>query len=120
MDQAIDHLNIQRDNLLEHFIKGQKLALAKINNNYIASLFRAFARWKRACHGNEQKELGEQLGRTTQMIGELRDHVGKLEGINQNLMVENEELRSAALDGIEIAKAVQDLTKEREQLSSDL
>lgn len=54
------------------------------------------------------------------MIGELRDHVGKLEGINQNLMVENEELRSAALDGIEIAKAVQDLTKEREQLSKDL
>jgi len=40
------------------------------------------------------------------MIGELRDHVSKLEGINQNLMVENEELRSAALDGIEIAKAV--------------
>ena len=35
-------------------------------------------------------------------------------------MVENEELRSAALDGIEIAKAVQDLTKEREQLSTDL
>jgi len=54
------------------------------------------------------------------MIGELSQHVGKLEGINKNLLVENEELRSAALDGIEIAKAVQDLTKEREALSSDL
>lgn len=30
MDQAIYHLNIQRDNLLEHFIKGQRLALAKL------------------------------------------------------------------------------------------
>ena len=106
MDQAIDHLNIQRDNLLEHFIKGQKLALAKINNNYLASLFRAFARWKRMCHSEEQKELGEHLGRTTNMIDELGSHVSKLEGINKNLMVENEELRSAALDGIEIAKAV--------------
>jgi hypothetical protein len=48
------------------------------------------------------------------MIGELGGHVSKLEGINKNLLVENEELRSAALDGIEIAKAVQDLTKERE------
>lgn len=54
------------------------------------------------------------------MIGELSTHVSKLEGINNNLVVENEELRSAALDGIEIAKAVQDLTKEREQLSVDL
>lgn len=35
-------------------------------------------------------------------------------------MIENEELRQAALDGIEIAKAVQELTKEREQLSVDL
>jgi len=40
------------------------------------------------------------------MIDELSNHVGKLDGINKNLMVENEELRSAALDGIEIAKAV--------------
>jgi regulator of replication initiation timing len=54
------------------------------------------------------------------MIGELSSHVGKLEGINKNLVEENEELRSAALDGIEIAKAVQDLTKERETLSADL
>jgi regulator of replication initiation timing len=54
------------------------------------------------------------------MIGELSNHVGKLEGINKNLVQENEELRSAALDGIEIAKAVQDLTKERETLSTDL
>ena len=54
------------------------------------------------------------------MTGELKQHVDKLEGINKNLLVENEELRSAALDGIEIAKAVQDLTKEREQLSRDL
>jgi regulator of replication initiation timing len=54
------------------------------------------------------------------MVGELSQHVNKLEGINKNLLVENEELRSAALDGIEIAKAVQDLTKEREALSVDL
>lgn len=120
MDQAIDHLNIQRDNLLEHFIKGQRLALAKVNNNYLATLFRAFARWKKHCQTGEQMELSEQLSRTNQMIGELSQHVNKLENINKNLLVENEELRSAALDGIEIAKAVQDLTKEREALSSDL
>ena len=120
MDQAIDHLNIQRDNLLEHFIKGQRLALAKVNNFYLGTIFRAFARWKKWCQRAEQDELADQLGRTNQMIGELAGHVARLEGINRNLLVENEELRSAALDGIEIAKAVQDLTKEREALSADL
>ena len=40
------------------------------------------------------------------MINDLLGHVNKLEGINNNLVGENEELRQAALDGIEIAKAV--------------
>jgi len=50
----------------------------------------------------------------------LAQHVHRLESINRNLTQENEELRQAALDGIEIAKAVQELTKERESLSDDL
>ena len=54
------------------------------------------------------------------MITELSNHVGKLESINKNLLGENEELRQAALDGIEIAKVVQELTREREGLSHDL
>lgn len=62
-------------------------------------------------------KLIEQLERSNQMITELSAHVGKLESINRNLLTENEELRQAALDGIEIAKVVQELTKERESLS---
>lgn len=40
------------------------------------------------------------------MINDLMIHVNKLDNINRNMTVENEELRQAALDGIEIAKAV--------------
>lgn len=58
--------------------------------------------------------MAEQLERTNQMIADLMGHVQKLENINRNMTIENEELRQAALDGIEIAKAVQELTKERE------
>ena len=54
------------------------------------------------------------------MIRALKDHVAKLENINRNLLSENEELRQAALDGIEISNVVQELTKERESLSADL
>jgi len=54
------------------------------------------------------------------MLSDLADHVRKLEGINRNLLGENEELRQAALDGIEISNVVQELTRERESLSADL
>lgn len=40
------------------------------------------------------------------MIGDLGKHVDKLQGINKGMLGENEELRQAALDGIEIAKVV--------------
>ena len=51
-------------------------------------------------------QLVEQLERTNSMIADLGAHVAKLESINRSLLRENEELRSAALDGIEIAKVV--------------
>lgn len=120
MDEAIDHLAIQRENLLGHYIRGQKLAVALCKNNYLKSVFRAFMRWKRHSQECENLRLIEQLERTNQMITELSNHVAKLEGINRNLLGENEELRQAALDGIEIAKVVQELTRERESLSHEL
>lgn len=40
------------------------------------------------------------------MTGDLARHVDKLQGINRGMLGENEELRQAALDGIEIAKVV--------------
>ena len=120
MDEAIDQLAIQRENLLGHYIRGQKLAIALCKNNYLKTLFRAFLRWKRFSQETENMRLIEQLERTNQMIAELSSHVNKLEGINRNLLSENEELRQEALDGIEIAKVVQELTRERENLSHDL
>lgn len=47
MDDGIDHLAIQRENLLGHYIRGQKLAIALCKNNYLKTVFRAFLRWKR-------------------------------------------------------------------------
>jgi len=83
-------------------------------------MFRAFIKWKKFSKDSEQENLAEQLERTNQMINDLMNHANKLENINRNMTEENEELRQAAMDGIEIAKAVQELTKEREQLSYDL
>ena len=60
-------------------------------------MFRAFLRWKRWNNEYENMRLIEQLDRTNQMITDLSQHVAKLEGINKNLLVENEELRQAAM-----------------------
>ena len=48
----------------------------------------------------------EQLESTNNMIAALGEMVKKLEGINKSLLGENEELRQAALDGIEISNVV--------------
>jgi len=120
MDEAIENLGIQRDSLLQHYIAGQKLALALGRNNHLRTMFRAFIKWKKETRDHEQLLLLQQLERTNGMIQDLMAHVSRLEGIHSNLVAENEELRQAALDGIEIAKAVQDLTRERETLSQDL
>ena len=120
MGDSIDMLAFQRDNLFGHFIRGQKLAVTLCKNNYLKSVFSAFMHWKRVTQEGEMMKMLEQLERTNGMIGDLQEHVRKLEGINRKLLGENEELRQAALDGIEISNTVQELTKEREALSSDL
>jgi TnpA family transposase len=53
-------------------------------------------------------------------IVEKRSQVKQLAGDNYQLEEDNEELRQSALDGVEIAKNVQNLMNERESLSVDL
>ena len=63
-------------------------------------------RWKRHNSEQDSMKLIEQLESTNGMMGALGAHVGKLESINKGLLGENEELRQAALDGIEISNVV--------------
>ncbi len=68
MDEAIENLGIQRDSLLQHYIAGQKLALALGRNNHLRTLFRAFIKWKKETRDHEQLLLLQQLERTNLMI----------------------------------------------------
>jgi len=56
-------------------------------------VFRAFCRWKRFVADGATQGQVEQLESTNGMIGALGEMVKKLEGINKNLLGENEELR---------------------------
>ena len=66
------------------------------------------------------KKLTNKLNKTQLIIEELMKICKEGENKNKDLILENEELRQASLDGIEIAKAVQELTREREKLSEEL
>ena len=50
----------------------------------------------------------------------MKNKIAEIEGDNDELARENEELRQFSLDGYQIAKNVQNLTAERENLSVDL
>jgi hypothetical protein len=68
MDEQIENLGIQRDSLLQHYIAGQRLALALGKNNHMRTLFRAFIKWKKETRDYEQFLLMQQLERTNLMI----------------------------------------------------
>ena len=67
-----------------------------------------------------EAELRVEAKKLANSIDTVKENLDLLKDENMKLIDENEELRQASLDGIEIAMAVQELTKEREQLSVDL
>lgn len=67
-----------------------------------------------------EAELRVEAKKLANSIDTVKENLDLLKDENMKLIEENEELRQASLDGIEIAMAVQELTKEREQLSVDL
>ena len=77
-------------------------------------------RWQKHTFDSKLMESNEQVIKTEAIIAELMKICKAAEERNKDLILENEELRQASLDGFEIAKAVQELTREREKLSYDL
>lgn len=56
---VINHMNIQRDELLENFIKSQKLALSALAQNHVRSQRKAWNRWKQAVFEERRQECNQ-------------------------------------------------------------
>ena len=119
-----EHIELQiaeRDQLLVHFASGQKIAFNRCEHKLKwKPLRKAFLKWQKYAFDAKVAESAAQLEKTQSIISELMKICNEAENKNKDLILDNEELRQASLDGIEIAKAVQELTKEREKLSKDL
>ena len=60
------------------------------------------------------------LKRNIMHIAALKERIKQNENKNHNLADQNEELRSGALDGLEMAKSIDELSREQEILSVDM
>lgn len=117
---AINHVTSEREILMQNYIAGQKIGLSCLRMFCHRSLQHAFNLWKRHLKQGSEAELRVEAKKLALSIDTVKENLDLLRDENLKLIDENEELRQASLDGIEIAMAVQELTKEREQLSVDL
>lgn len=109
-ENIVNSLNDQRDELVENYIKGQRLALSLWRNSIKDSKRRAFVRWYRNTMMANSEFLKQKLRKNVDLISGLKDRLRQLELDNDQIANENEELRQFSLDGYEIAKSVQNLT----------
>ena len=118
--QFMNQMAIQRDELVDNYIKSQRLAVALARDNQERGQRKALANMSDNTHDKKKGNLEVILSRNINLIQSLKDRIKEFEGDNDNLAGENEELRQFSLDGYQIAKNVQSLSQERESLSVDL
>eukprot|EP00347_Sterkiella_histriomuscorum_P005910 403354803 len=119
-ENTLDHMNNQREALVENYVKGQKLALSLWLNYRKRQLHQGFLKWCKITKTMKNMETLDNLRKNMELIERLKDKIAHFENENDTLANENEDLRQFSLDGYEIAKNVQVLTAEREKLSVDL
>lgn len=118
--QFMNQMAIQRDELVDNYIKSQRLAVALARDNRQRGQQKAIANMSDNTHDKKKSNLELILSRNINLISSLKDRIKEFEHDNENLAGENEELRQFSLDGYQIAKNVQSLSQERESLSVDL
>ena len=100
-------MNIQRDELLDHFIRSQKLALSALAQNHIRSKRKAFNRWRQDVFEQHRQEHNDMIREGVEAIAEIKERSKRIEVENESLAQENDELRRFSMDGFVIAKNVQ-------------
>ena len=116
----INNLNTQRDELLTHYVRAQKLALGLLKDNLRRERGLAFDIWKQHAKHSRKQDGTAFVNDSVVNITEIKSKINELEAANATMANENHELRQFSMDGFHIAKNVQALHSERETLSVDL
>lgn len=92
-------MEIQRDELVENYIKSQRLAVAVGRDGKERAQHKAVKNLGDHSHGKKKSNLELILSRNINLITSLKDRIKDFEHDNENLAGENEELRQFSLDG---------------------
>ncbi|TNV87379.1 hypothetical protein FGO68_gene17557 [Halteria grandinella] len=117
---AVDQLTIERDFLLQKYLGAQKLAFSSVKAQNDRAKSKTLSKWLSQNQRAEKSQLEDALRQNLMKISQLKDRVLLMEARNQHVADQNEDLRQGALDGIEMAKNVDELTREREILTIDI
>ena len=119
-DAVLKHISLQRDELLEHYVRAQKLALALWQNNLTKGKGKFFRVWKSCLKDVGRDEKQSEVIQAVEELTVIKEKARGIERENQTLSTENEELRQFSMDGFKIAQNVSTLSAEREKLTCDL
>lgn len=119
-EQEIEQLIEERQELLNHFASGQKLALVLAKNHHWREMKRGFMKIQQHIYDMEDEKYGQQIDETEAALIQLAEQHAEAKKRNENLQEENDILRKASEDGLAIARHVQEMTQEKEKLSEDL
>jgi hypothetical protein len=103
LDKNIKELSENNNKLKTMFEKGKKLAASVLMKGCRSKMFKAFRKWHIDSKGPQVNELSKTLEEKLVQFKRLQEIHGKLEKQNEDSMVENEDLRQASMDGLEIA-----------------
>jgi len=102
----INNLNTQRDELLTHYVRAQKLALGLLKDNLRRERGLAFDIWKQHAKHSRKQDGTAFVNDSVVNITEIKSKINELEAANATLANENHELRQFSMDGFHIAKNV--------------
>lgn len=119
-DAVLKHLSLQRDELLEHYVRAQKLGLSLCMNNHTKGKGKFFRVWQNCKKNIERDEKQVGVIEAVDELTIIKEKARAIEKENSTLATENEELRQFSMDGFKIAQNVSSLSNEREKLTCDL
>jgi len=100
------HMSVQRDELVDNYIKSQRLAIALARDNLEKGMRRSLNQMDTNAHLSRRRDFETLLERNINLIASLKERIQDFENDNVAVANENEELRQFSLDGYQIAKNV--------------
>jgi len=120
LEKSINNKQKKNDGMAKVYWKGIHLAAAVLEK-YLKKLMEdAMRKWKLITQQLRIKDLNNILEMKAESFVKLRRIGVSLADRHNELLLENEELHRVSMNGIEIATVIQEITREREQLSLDL